>query len=254
MTFDSQVIMITGAVGGIGEACVRKFADAGALVAIVDVQSPSEKLLACAPDRIASFKADVSCEADVSETVRQIIARFGRLDVLINNAAILAPTRPVQQTTEAEMHRLMSVNIGGTFLCCRLAYRYLKQSQGNIVNVSSMAGLCGEKSHAAYAMTKGAINALTKSIAVDWGGDGIRCNAVCPAAVSTPSAEQTILASSDAEAILQIRRNISPLGKVALPEQVADVILFLASKSASHMTGAIIPISGGSECGYGLKY
>ncbi|HVF09238.1 MAG TPA: SDR family oxidoreductase, partial [Abditibacteriaceae bacterium] len=146
------------------------------------------------------------------------------------------------------------VNVRGSFLLCKYSYSHLKQSKGCIINISSMAGVHGEKHHAIYSATKGAINALTQSMAVDYGPHGIRCNAVCPSSVLTPNVNKMIDALPNSEEIVHLRKSINALGYTATPDQIASVALFLASPAAAFMTGAIVPVSGGAECGYGIKY
>lgn len=258
MRLDSPVVLITGASGGIGSACAEAFARQSARLSLVDLHAPSARLMnrlgKVARSRPAFFSADIADEAAVVRIFADVISEFGRLDVLVNNAAVLVPTQPVEKTSLAELERLLAVNVRGSFLCCKHAYAHLKQTRGCVVNVSSMAGICGERMHAAYSMTKGAINALTQSMAVDWGSVGIRCNAVCPSAVSTPNADRAIAASDKGKKLLELRRRIGHLDYAARPQQIASVVLFLASPAAAYMTGALVPVSGGSECGYGLKY
>jgi len=241
------VVIVTGASGGIGRACVNAFLKAGARVVMADVKPSSHP-------RARFIRTDISEEASVQNLIAQTMKMFGGIDVLVNNAAVLVPTKAVHNTTLAEFNALVSVNIRGTFLCCKHAYRHLKRSRGCIVNVSSMAGVLGEKNHAVYAATKGAINALTKAMAVDYGLQGVRVNAVCPGGVRTPNAEKVIRAMPDAAKIVKLRDSIHAVGYTASPEQIAGAVTFLASPAAGFMTGAIVPVSGGMECGYGIKY
>lgn len=251
----NKVVIVTGASGGIGATCVRAFAGAGARVVMADVDESGRKLAnRLGPRRCQFIRTDISDEVSVRSMIAQTVKAFGRLDVLVNNAAVLAPTKPVHETTLAECDVLLAVNLRGPFLCCKNAIPHLKRVRGCIVTVSSMAGVLGEKNHALYAATKGALNALTRSMAADYARAGIRCNAVCPAGVRTPNAEKVIRASPDVETILRLRDSIHALGYTAAPEQVASVVVFLASPAASFMTGAIVPVSGGVECGYGIKY
>ncbi|MEO6908053.1 MAG: SDR family oxidoreductase, partial [Abditibacteriaceae bacterium] len=199
-------------------------------------------------------RADVSSEVDAQQLIEHTVKRFGAVDILINNAAVLTPTAAVQNTSLDEFEKLIAVNLRGAFLLCKYAYPHLQQSHGCILNVSSMAGVCGEKEHAIYAATKGAINALTQSMAVDWGSDGIRVNALCPSSVLTPNVDKLIEAAPNAAGIVELRREINALGFTAKPQHIADAALFLCCPQAAFMTGAIVPVSGGSECGYGLKY
>jgi NAD(P)-dependent dehydrogenase (short-subunit alcohol dehydrogenase family) len=232
-----SIVLVTGASGGIGQACVRAFTDAGAKVIATDVKGDG-----CTPVDIRNERA-----------VEQLFAGIESLDVLVNNAAIFRPMKPAHETTAAEFDQLIAVNLRGLFFCCKHAYRLLQRSKGCIVNVSSMAGVHGEKGHAVYCATKGAINALTQAMAIDYGADGIRCNAICPSSVLTPNTDALVNEARDPAAIVEMRRRITQLGYTAKPEEIASVAVFLASPAASFMTGAIVPVSGGSECGYGIK-
>ena len=254
-TLAHKTVIITGAAGGVGRACVTAFLDAGARVMGADIDPRGgEPIDHPAGDRCRFARADVSDDASVKDLIAQTVDTFGSLDVLVNNAAVLTPTAPVHQTTLDQFDALIAVNVRALFLCCKHAYVHLKRSRGSIVNVSSMSGVTGEKHHAVYAATKGAINALTMSMAADYGPDGMRVNAICPSCVVTPNSEQAIAQHPDGDRIRRIRDQLSPLGFVAQPEQIASVAVFLASPAAAYMTGAIVPVSGGTECGYGLKY
>ena len=245
-----RTAIVTGAAGGIGRALVEAFLEAGARVMASDIADGD------LPDTEYCLyaRADVSNESSVQSLIAQTVESFGAVDILINNAAVLTPTAPVHETLLKEFEKLVAVNLRGTFLLCKYCYPHLKQSKGCIINVSSMAGVHGEKHHAIYSATKGAINALTQSMAVDYGPDGIRCNAICPSSVLTPNVDKMIDALPNSEEIVQLRKSINCLGYTATPDQIASVAVFLASPAAGFMTGAIVPVSGGTECGYGIKY
>lgn len=251
-SLQNKVVLVTGAAGGIGSALVKAFLDAGARVVASDITEVQP--LEAASEYSRFIRADVSSETSVKNLIRQTVDVFGALHVLVNNAAVLVPTAPVHETSLDEFDKLVAVNMRGTFLCCKYAYPHLQSTQGSIVNVSSMAGVNGEKHHAVYAATKGAVNALTQAMAVDYGSEGIRCNAVCPSSVLTPNVDKMIAAAPNSEEIVQLRKSINSLGYTATPAEIAAVSVFLASPAASFMTGAIVPVSGGSECGYGVKY
>lgn len=253
-TLQEAIVIVTGAAGGIGRACVEAFVAAGARVVATDIDESGaqlEEILGAG--RCLFVRANVAEEPSVISLIEQTVDYFGGLNVLVNNAAVFMGAA-VHETSVDEFERLIAVNLRGTFLCCKHAYPSLKQSQGCIVNISSMAGVQGEKSHAMYAATKGAINALTQAMAIDYGADGIRCNALCPSSVLTPNTGKLIDALPDPSGMIALRRNINHLGYTAQPEEIASVVVFLASPAASFMTGAIVPVSGGSECGYGIKY
>lgn len=247
-----SVVLITGGLGGIGRACMDAFLDAGARVVATDTAQ------AVAKGRINSKRCrmvpcDIRDERAVKRLIADTISSFGRLDVLVNNAAIFRPMTPVHKTTAAEFDALIAVNLRGVFLCCKHAYPHLRKTRGCITNVSSMAGVAGEKSHAIYCATKGAINSLTMAMAIDYGPAGIRCNAVCPSSVLTPNTDRLIQETGRAAEVVTFRKRINLLGYTATPKEIAAVVRFVSSPEASFMTGAIVPVSGGSECGYGVK-
>jgi len=255
LSLAGRVAIISGASGGIGASCTEAFVAAGARVVMADVDGSGRQLAARLGSEVCRFlHADVSQEPGVQRLIEETVRAFGRLDILVNNAARLSPTLPVHETTLEDFEALVAVNLRGVFLCCKYAYPHLARSRGNILNISSMAGVHGEKDHAIYAATKGAINALTQSMAIDYGPEGIRCNALCPSSVRTPSAERVIGALPNAEELRRLISSLNALGRVAAPEEVAAVAVFLVSEAASFISGAIIPVSGGSECGYGVKY
>ena len=249
-----KTVLITGGSGGIGRACVKAFTQCGARVVMTDLDGSGRPLCdALGADSCRFVEADIACESDVQKLMETTVSAFGGLDVLVNNAAVTEPCLPVHDTVLEEFDRLVNINFRGVFLCCKYAYAYLKEARGCIVNMSSMAGVQGERDHAVYSATKGALNALTKCMAVDYGVDGIRCNAICPSSVLTPNSDRQIAAMPDAETIVEQRKKINLRGYTAMPDEIASVAVFLASSAASFMTGAIVPVSGGSECGYGIK-
>lgn len=246
---NGKTAVVTGASGGIGSAIVEQFLQAGARVMMADLHIGD-----LAGEHCRFARADVGDEASVKYLVSQTLEAFGAVDVLVNNAAVLVPTAPLHETSLQEFERLIAVNLRGAFLCCKYFYPHLKQAKGCILNISSMAGVHGEKHHAIYAATKGALNALTQSMAVDYGADGIHCNALCPSSVLTPKVDDLITASPDAAEIIELRQRINCLGYTATPAQIAAAATFLVSPAASFITGAIVPVSGGSDCGYGIKF
>ncbi len=249
------VVIITGASGGIGMACVRAFANGGYRVAMADIDDSGATLAGeYGSHRCRFYRADMAEETDIRKLIESTVEHFGALHVLINNAGYGLPNSVVHETTTEELDRVIAINLRGTFLASKYAYPHLFASRGCIVNMSSMAGVHGEKHHAAYASTKGGINALTCALAIDYGRQGIRCNAICPSSVLTPKVDGVIAAQANAADIVELRKNINLLGYTATPDEIASVCVFLASSAASFITGALIPVSGGTECGYGVKY
>jgi NAD(P)-dependent dehydrogenase (short-subunit alcohol dehydrogenase family) len=245
---------VTGGLGGIGKACVRAFLDAGGRVVATDTENAAKEYPPdFKSDRFRFIATDIRDERAVEKLIANSASAFGSLDVLVNNAAIFKPMSPVHKTTAAEFDMMISVNLRGLFFCCKYAYPHLQKSKGCIINVSSMAGVQGEKSHAVYCATKGAINSLTKAMAIDYGPQGIRCNAICPSSVLTPNTDKLVNEARDPAKVVEKRKQITLLGYTATPVEIASVAVFLASPASSFMTGAIVPVSGGSECGYGIK-
>jgi meso-butanediol dehydrogenase/(S,S)-butanediol dehydrogenase/diacetyl reductase len=247
-------VLITGASGGIGKACARAFLAAGSRVLVSGTdetrRASVEELLG---ERCAFVAADLRDPEAPRRLIEATVNRFGGLDVLMNNAAVISPMKPVDTSTLEEFDLLASVNLRAVFLLCKHAYPHLKRSAGCIITMSSMSGVIGERHHAIYSAMKGGVHGLTKAMAIDWGPVGIRCNAICPSSVLTPRTDEMIAQGSHPEAIVEFRKTINHLGYTASADEIASVAVFLASPAASFITGAIIPVSGGAECGYGVK-
>jgi NAD(P)-dependent dehydrogenase (short-subunit alcohol dehydrogenase family) len=247
MRLDEKVVIITGAKSGIGLATAVRFAREGAKVVVADVSDASQQV-----DEIVQhggearfIDVDVSVESQVAALIERTTAAFGHVDILVNNAGIeLAKTVP--QTTEPEWTRLMDINLKGVFLCCKAAIPAMQRSSGGvIVNVASELGLVGGSDIAAYAASKGGVVQLTKAMAIDHCRDGIRVNCIAPGPVSTPLLNQIIESSPNPQEERQsiIRKTL--LKRLARPEEIANVIVFVASDEASYMTGAVVSVDGG---------
>ena len=250
---NDKTAIVTGGAAGIGEACVRRFVADSAQVLIGDVNTERGKALAGELGQNAVFHPlDVADEASFVAAIDAAVSNFGKLDILVNNAGYVFPAEPVQRTTNEEFERVINTNIRGTFYGCKLAYPHLKKTKGCVLNISSMAGVTGQADHAVYAATKGAINALTKATAVDWGADGMRINALCPTGVWTDALRAWMKIQPRPDEIESYLDRIHSLGYCATPELIASVAAFLCCDDAKFVTGCIMPVSGGSECGYKL--
>jgi meso-butanediol dehydrogenase/(S,S)-butanediol dehydrogenase/diacetyl reductase len=249
----SKSALVTGGAAGIGGAIVRRFVAEGAQVLVGDRDQPRGEALCAELGGAAIFHGlDVSDATSFADAIAAAIRLCGRLDILVNNAGIALPAAAVQDTTLDQFEQLVDVNLRSVFLGCKLAYPHLKASRGCVLNISSMAGVTGQERHAIYAATKGAINALTKCAAVDWGRDGIRINALCPAGVWTDTLRAWMKAQSDSASIETYLGQIHALGYCPEPEAIASVAAFLCSDEARFITGCVMPVSGGSECGYNV--
>ncbi len=186
----------------------------------------------------------------MDNAIRFALSHFGGIDAVHNNAGVASPSKPLDQTSEAEWDRLMNVNLKSIFWTTRAALPSLRESRGSILNTASMTGLIGQSVHAAYTATKGAMITLTKSMALDYAPFGIRVNAVCPAGVWTPMLEQWCTEQPDADAIRTYLDRIHTLGYCPKGDVVADAAVFLLSGRARFLTGCILPVSGGAELGY----
>jgi NAD(P)-dependent dehydrogenase (short-subunit alcohol dehydrogenase family) len=251
MLLAEKVIVVTGGASGIGYECVKAYLKEGASVAVLDIrQLPADGLLQEMRGRCLDVSCNVAIEPDIAEAFEKIVGRFGRIDAIHNNAAVSTPSRPLHDTSVAEWHALMDTNLFSIYLTTKYGLSHLKHSKGCIINTSSMVGEIGQNMHAVYAATKGAVNALTKSMALDYAPIGIRVNAVAPAGVWTPMLKQWTREQLHPERIEQYLDEIHPLGYCPFGDVVADACVFLASHMARFITGAVLPVSGGAELGY----
>jgi len=245
MNFTNKTALITGAASGMGAATTRLFAANGANVVLVDRNEPLASQVAQEVGAQPPIIGDVSDSAFCDGAVATALERHGRLDILVNCAGVIARFDALG-TSDEDWHRVMNVNITGTFFMCRAALRpMLQQQQGAIVNFGSIWGSVGGRSHVAYCASKGAVHQLTQAMALDHARDGIRVNAVCPGEVDTPMMRAGRDAPPTAESLRQMADETIPMGRLAQPEEIAQVVLFLASDQASYMTGALVPVDAG---------
>jgi meso-butanediol dehydrogenase/(S,S)-butanediol dehydrogenase/diacetyl reductase len=252
MLLKNKVIFLTGGTEGIGFECAKAYHAAGARLSIISnseasIKQAEAKLPA---ENILFIRADISVADDISQAIDETVATFGKIDVIHNNAGISNPSKAVHETTEEEWNNLFNVNVKGIFNTTRFGIEELKKTKGNILNTSSLVGEIGQEIHAAYSATKGAVNALTKSMALDYATHGIRVNAVAPAGVWTPMLRTWSEQQPDSQTIENYLDEIHALGYCPEGDVVADACLFLVSEQARFITGCILPVSGGAELGY----
>ncbi len=233
--FDGKVAIVTGGSNGIGAATAALLAARGARVMIADIVAP-----ATLPDGIAYTRCDGAAAADVAAAVEATRARWGRIDILVNNAGLgaLAETPDMDEDL---WDRVFAINTKAVYLFCKHAIPVMRANGGAIVNVASISGLAGDYGMGLYNATKGAVINYTRSLALDCARDGIRVNALCPGLIATAMTEPTVARPDDRAAWL----GPIPLGRMGRPEEMANVIAFLASDEASYMTGSIVTADGG---------
>ena len=246
-----KVIFLTGGSRGIGFECAKKYAAAGAKVVIMANDSSSvATAIETLGDDHYGITGDVCIAADVENAISQTLEKYGRIDIIHNNAGIAHPSKPLHTTSEEEWEQLMNTNLKSIFLTTKYGLTALKKSFGCILNTSSIVGELGQDNHAAYTATKGGVNALTKSMALDYAPYKIRVNAVAPAAVWTDMLREWIKEQDNGKNIERYLDVIHPLGYCPEADVIADACVFLVSHKARFITGMIMPVTGGAELGY----
>ncbi|MCW2594730.1 MAG: putative short-chain dehydrogenase [Jatrophihabitans sp.] len=251
---DGKTAVVTGSANGIGRAMARAFAAAGGNVVVSDVLvedgERTVREIAESGGTAVFIAADVSDVAQAEHLIANTVERFGGIDILANNAGIGGGQLRLHEVSAEDFDRVIDVNLRGTFLCSKFAIpHFLARGDGRIVNTASTYGLIGAPKAPAYCASKGAIINLTRQLAVDYGPDGIRVNAICPGYIDTGLGRRgprlTTEEFAAATAIREKAAGMQPLGRQGLPAEIADVAVFLASDAASFMTGSIVTVDGG---------
>lgn len=247
-----RVAVVTGAAGGIGAAIARAMAADGARVVVADVQDGTDTVagIVAAGAEACYLPCDVADADQVTAMVAAAVARFGALDVLVNDAGISGGSSPAHELEVEVWTRVLAVNLTGTFPCARAALPHLLASgRGRIVNIASTYGLVGAPLAPAYCASKGGVVNLTRQLAVDYSPQGIRVNAICPGYIDTDMGGYRASLGAAAAAAANARREaaaaLQPIGRQAQADEVARVAVFLASDSSSFMTGSIVTVDGG---------
>jgi NAD(P)-dependent dehydrogenase (short-subunit alcohol dehydrogenase family) len=248
MRFDGKVVFITGGALGIGQAACEIFAERGAAVSIVDWDAEAGKKLAADIEQKGSqvmfHKVNVANFADVQNAADATVEAFGRIDSLVVSAGIQRYGTAVS-TDEAQWDEIMGVNLKGAWNAARACIPHIQKQGGSIVNVSSVQALASQQNVLAYTASKHGVIGLTRSMAMDFAKDGIRVNAVCPGTVDTPMLKWAASLDPDPQSVYDACNAMHPLGRIAEPREIGEVVVFLAHESSSFVTGAVWTVDGG---------
>lgn len=251
LLLQDKIIFLTGGSCGIGRDCASAYAAEGAKVVVVarDKDGVERVTTELGADHLG-LVCDVTRDGEVKTAIEKTLSRYGKLDAVHNNAGISNPSKPVHETTDAEWDALFDVNLKSVLHTTRHAFAALAASKGCILNTSSLVGAIGQEIHAAYTATKGGMNALTKSMSLDYAKHGIRVNAVCPAGVWTPMLREWCAEQPDPNSTERYLNEIHPLGYCPASDAIADACVFLLSEKARFITGHLMNVTGGAELGY----
>lgn len=247
LPFTGKVVLVTGAASGIGRAIALAFGRAGACVVVADTSieggHATAAMIVESGGKALFVQSNVARAAEVESLIDKTINHYGRLDYAINNAAVAEERQPLAEGDDEQFDRIMGVNLKGVWLCMKYQLRQmLKQGGGAIVNMASVSGLVGEPNRAVYSASKHAVVGLTKSAAAEYAREGIRVNALCPAAVRTPMLARAIERDPAIEKKLKAAH---PMGRYAEPAEIAHAALWLCSEQASYVNGHELVVDGG---------
>ena len=253
MKLEGKVAIVTGATDGIGKAIALKFAKEGARIMMVGRDEAKGR---AALEKVREhgeatyFKADVSNSSQVKKLVDETIQKYGRIDILVNNAAIVS-VGTVVNTSEEIWDQVIDINLKGVFLCCKYVIPYMqKKGGGAIVNIGSINSLMAMENEAVYDASKGGVLMLTRAIALDFAKSNIRANCICPGAIETAMLKTSLDGAPDPAKAREWITARHPVGHLGKPDEIAEAALFLASDASSFVTGTALPVDGGILAGW----
>lgn len=248
-----KVAFITGAGSGIGRACAELFAQQGAKVVLAGrraepLDSAVEHITSSGGQAISEL-CDVTNSAQITASLQSAVDKFGSLSTIVNNAGVMF-RGTAEQTSEETWDSLIDINLKGTFLVSRAAMEFLRRAGGgSIINIGSVYGVVGSKQRVAYAASKGGVTMLTRAMAMDHAQENIRVNCICPSLVETEMAKQVFANAADPEEARRQRVGSIPMGRTGTPQEIAHLVVYLASDESAWVTGAAFPIDGGEAAG-----
>ena len=247
ITFKGQVALVTGAASGMGFTTAKSFAQAGAMVALADINKTAveeaAKKLSDEGYNVLPIVCDVSEEEQVTAMVEKTIATFGRLDAAYNNAGVNSLMTDTADLSSEEYNRVLDIDLRGIWLCMKYELQQMrKQGNGAIVNCSSLGGLVGNAGRAAYHAAKHGVLGLTKSAAIEYAPKGIRINAICPGVIDTPMVEQMVKSGDFSR---EVGASLAPIGRLGTEQEIADVVIWLCSSMSTFVIGQSIAVDGG---------
>ncbi|MCB1192153.1 MAG: SDR family oxidoreductase [Leptospiraceae bacterium] len=244
-----KVVLIMGGTAGLGKIMALKFHSLDSKVIITGRRENEGKQISSTPllpgNPIHFIKCDVSNAVNVKQVLDEVIKKYGRLDVAINNAGILGKSCKIVDCPEEDWDKIANINLKGTFLCMKYEIEKMIPKGGVILNISSISGINGYPYNSPYAATKHGVNGLTKSAALEFGDKNIRINSICPGAILTEMLEELFVSTGQPELAKNNVIKHHPINRLSTPEEVADTCIWLCSPEASFINGAVIPVDGG---------